>query len=120
MADNKGIFCVDCGTKWTGDKNCTNCGSKKKLFKIYITDTITVHDKMRLKQKRKGYNKPILESVFGDDLFRKTNIWTTLTRIVDRLKNNYEEIITDQRTGKIIKQVKEKLTDHIGHGSAKK
>ena len=115
MADNKGIFCVDCGAEWTGNKTCTNCGSKKKLFKVKITDTIKAHDKMRLKQKRKGYRRPILESVFGDDLFRKTNTWTTLTIIVNRLKNNYEEIIIDKKTGKTVKRVKEKLIDHVGH-----
>jgi len=120
MSDEKGIFCKDCGANWEGGESCKVCGSKNKLFKVHLSDHIVAHEKMRLKQKRKGYKRPILESESGDDLFRKTNTWTKLIRIINRLKNSYEELITDAKTGKVIKHVKEKLTDHINHGSAKK
>lgn len=121
MSDEKRIFCKDCGKTITGKSlACKRCGSNRRIIDLKISDTIALHDSGRMKQKRPGFKGFMIYSKFGSSLFRKTNTWMNLTRIVDRLKNSYEELITDIKTGKVIKHVKEKLTDHIGHGSAKK
>jgi len=40
-------------------------------------------------------------------------------RIIDRRNNLYKEIVTNIDTGEIVRDVEQKLTEHIGHGSAK-
>jgi hypothetical protein len=43
-----------------------------------------------------------------------------LERVIDRAKNWYKKLITDPETGKVVHHCEEPLTDHRGHGSAKK
>ena len=121
MSDEKGIFCRDCGETITGKSLvCKHCSSNRRMIDLKIFDTVGLHDSGKMKQKRPGFSGFMIYAKFGSSLFKKTNTWTNLTRIIDRLRNNYEELIIDIKTGKVIKHVKEKLTDHIGHGSAKK
>ncbi len=46
--------------------------------------------------------------------------WNFLTRIIDRENDRYYELIKDGETDQIINETEEKLSDHQGHGSAKK
>lgn len=70
-----------------------------------------------LKQKRPGHRKPILETVTGDDLFRKTNTWHTIDRVIDRLNDRYYELITDPTTGGVVRHCEEPLSHHVGRGT---
>ncbi len=61
-----------------------------------------------------------MEQVVGYDLHRKTGRWMRLQRVIDRVNNWYREIIHDPKTGEIVHQTDEPLTEHQGHGDAKK
>ena len=40
-------------------------------------------------------------------------------KLIDRANNQYEEVVTDLTTGKVIHECRERLSEHQGHGSAK-
>lgn len=42
-----------------------------------------------------------------------------IDRRIDKVNNEYHELVRDNKTNVIVHEVHEKLTDHIGHGSAK-
>jgi hypothetical protein len=81
---------------------------------------VTSKLKAGLKQKRPRFKKPIYEAVRGDDLHRKTGLWSKLLRVIDRQNNRYKEEIVNSNTGEVLRSVDEALTDHVGRGSAKK
>jgi hypothetical protein len=62
----------------------------------------------------------IYEEVGGDDLHRKTGLWSRLLRIIDRQNNRYKEEITNAETGEVLRSVDEPLSDHKDRGSARK
>ena len=41
-------------------------------------------------------------------------------RLIDRAKDHYKEVVTDPDTGSVVHQCDEPLSQHRGHGSAKK
>ena len=41
-------------------------------------------------------------------------------RVIDRGNNWYEEVVVDEETGKVVHENCEPLSDHKGHGSAKR
>ena len=40
-------------------------------------------------------------------------------RLIDRKNNRYREVVKDMKTGDVIHEVDEPLSQHTGHGSAK-
>lgn len=98
---------------------CPSCGGLARTFEIRLTAAITFRTKLSLKGRRPGRKKPFLEQVSGDDLYRLTGQWNKLQQIIDRGRNYYLKIVTDQKNGKIIRYCEEPLSDHQGRGSAK-
>jgi DNA-directed RNA polymerase subunit RPC12/RpoP len=99
---------------------CPSCGSKTRIFSVEVRETITPRSKLGLKHKRPGFKKPIYEEVSGEDLHRKTGLWSRLLRVIDRQNNRYKEAIVNSETGEVLRAVDEPLSDHIGRGSDKK
>jgi hypothetical protein len=56
----------------------------------------------------------------GWELFRATGTWRLVRRVFDKGANVYEERILDGETFEVITECREPLTEHRGHGSAKK
>ncbi len=99
---------------------CPRCGSITRNFAVEIHEKVTAREKLGLKHKRPGFKKPIYEEVRGDDLHRKTGLWSKLLRIIDRQHNRYKEEIVNSETGEVLRSVDHPLSDHTGRGSAKK
>jgi hypothetical protein len=99
---------------------CTSCSSTARRFHKTLENTIAPHSKLAFKAKRGGKGRPFLWGVVGDDLHRKTGQWNRLERVFDRIYNRYHELITDPRTGEVLKQCDEPLSQHTGHGDDKK
>jgi hypothetical protein len=95
-----------------------SCGHKH--FDIRLEDTLEFHGSLGFKARRQGVRKPYLEGRSGDDLHLKTGKWMLLERVIDRTKNWYKELITDPKTGKVVRHCEEPLSDHRERGSAKK
>jgi DNA-directed RNA polymerase subunit RPC12/RpoP len=99
---------------------CPACGSIKRAIQVSISESVTIREMLGMKGKRQGEKKPFIESVSGDDLHRKTGKWMKLTRMIDRENNQYKEEVKDPATGDTVHRCEEPLSDHKGHGSAKK
>lgn len=101
-------------------KPCPKCGSKSRHFEVLIQNELFFMSKLRMKGRRGGKGRPFIESVKGDDLFKKINKWMKLERVIDRENDKYRETISDPETGQLIHRCEEPLSQHKGHGSAKK
>ena len=122
------VKCKDCGrildepsnTQIDESAPCPSGGSKPRHFEIGISVTVEAHAKLGIKARRGGKSgRPFLESVSGDDLYRKTGRWMSLERVVDRENNKYKEVVSDPETGEVVHHCEEPLSQHKGHGSAK-
>lgn len=68
------------------------------------------------KGKKKAFVEDIIKHVFSH-IKRKM---TKLYRLIHRDNDLYREKVVDPDTGEVIHFCEEKLSDHKGHGSAKK
>jgi hypothetical protein len=102
---------------------CPHCGSSDRH--IMVSDTVKVYEQGKLKAKdplKTGKKKIRKEAKFGDDLHVESGKWNKRTMIIDKDKGpngEYFEEIIDPETGEVIHLVKEPLSDHRNHGSAK-
>lgn len=79
-----------------------------------------MHASLGFKAKGQGTGKLYIEGKSGDDLQRENGKWMKKERIIDRENDHYREVVTDPETGKVIQHCDEPLSQHRGHGSAKK
>jgi len=75
---------------------------------------------MRFKAKRPGHKKPIYEGRYEPSVQRTTGITMRLERFFDRISDWYQERVTNPKTGELVHSCDEPLSQHQGHGSAKK
>jgi hypothetical protein len=101
-------------------KPCPTCGSLDRHVQVSVYDTARVKEKLQLKGRHAVGGKPFTEQVHGDDLERKSGKWMILRRIIDRANDWYHELITDPETGTTVHECKEPLSQHRGHGAAKR
>ncbi len=121
------VTCEKCGTHLDEDqsapiesrKPCPKCGSLDRHVNIQVHDTITLREKIRMKGRGEA-GKPFIEQTHGDDLHRKSGKWMKLSRIIDRAKDWYHELVIDAETGVTVHECQEPLSQHRGHGSAKR
>jgi hypothetical protein len=116
--------CKKCGAILSEPKHekrtpCPICGVMKRNHDKALTDGITVYDHMRMKGKHDGKGKPFFDARIGADFYFKEKQWRHLERVIDRDNKFYIEIVKDMKTGKIIKEVREPLPNHQGHGATK-
>lgn len=69
---------------------------------------------------RKPGRKPFLEQFTGANFFWKEQRWLDRLMRIDRRNNQYQEVVTDPGTGAIIHKCEEPLSEHTGHGDARK
>lgn len=96
---------------------CPACGSLARQISVAVSDTVEVHSKVNLKGRRPGMKRPFIEQTAGDDLHRKSGRWMALERVIDRVKDWYHERVTDPRSGEVVHECDEPLSEHRGHGS---
>ena len=62
---------------------------------------------------------PRVDVFSGDDLRKSDGQWMKKERILDRVNDQYKEVVIDPKTGEIIHHNEEPLSNHLGHGSDK-
>lgn len=102
-----------------GSTLCRTCAEKEPIVEISASDSGKGHEDLGLEKKRPGMKKPFEEIKNGESLEYRTGKWRDRTQCVDRDKNWYDEVVTDQETGEVIHGCHEPLSEHRGHGSAK-
>lgn len=119
--------CADCGAPIAAEADaleirrpCDVCGSIKRVHSISIVETLVVRDGYGLKAKRPGQKKPYVEDLSMPDYSRSLGKDVHRQRVIDRDNDHYFEKITDYETGEVIHHCEEPLSQHQGHGNAKR
>jgi hypothetical protein len=124
---NRTVQCSDCMTaveepaRIEDRKPCPNCGSIARMINVTLTDTAQAHERLGVKMRHGEVGKvqPFREQISGDDFHRDSKQWRQVTRVIDREHDRYTERIIDA-TGNVVRDVEEPLSQHRGHGAAKR
>jgi hypothetical protein len=73
-----------------------------------------------MKARHGTSGRPFHEAKFGADLHRATGRWMERELVIDRENDRYGERVIDPETGEIVYLCEEPLSQHQGHGTAKK
>ena len=118
--------CSKCGSlidtsKDTDGKRvpCQNCGSISRLHTMNIVEKLMAVDGYGVIGKRPGKKKPFVEEISIPEYSHSREKIVHKYRLIDRDNDKYSEKISDYKSGEIIHQCEEPLTEHFGHGSAK-
>ncbi len=122
------VNCGACGKELAEDphapvetrKPCPDCGSTSRDFQKSLSATVTVRTKLSMKARHATGGRPFLEQIVGDDLHRKSGKWMKLERLIDRERDLYHKVVKDPETGQIVHECQEPLSEHRGHGAAKR
>lgn len=88
-----------------------------KVLEINVSDTVAVHDSVELKtfvQAVKDFLAHIISGWFPSKRVDLSPDGVQKERLIDRPNNRYKEKVVDVKTGRVIRDVDEKLTDHKG------
>jgi hypothetical protein len=104
---------------------CSNdrCGSVAVVAALTTTDGLEVRELLAGRSKdpdlgsRKGRK---LEFKAGTEFFRQGQRWRQVNRTLDFINDRYDETITDEATGEVIRECHEQLSEHQGRGSARR
>lgn len=102
---------------------CPKCGSGRLAITIENVERISLHECLegRFKDSNLSSRKnPRVTFQVGDSYWRDGEKWVKKNRLVDRDRDLYQEVVTDPETGTVIHQCEEPLSEHRGHGSAKR
>ena len=86
-----------------------------KHYKIELNETITVRDSMELKSFTGSVKKFVSHVISGWFPSRRIDLspeGVNKLRNIDRKNNRYQERVVDYKTGRVIRDVDEKLTEH--------
>ena len=61
-----------------------------------------------------------MEGITHTEIARSTGKSVERKMLVDRQNDRYMEVVTEYETGVVVHHCDEKLSEHTGHGSAKK
>ncbi len=98
---------------------CPSCGKLARLAEVVIEANLPVRSQLIYKGKHGGRGKPFAWGKVGDDFFWAMGRWNRLGRYFNRDQDTYDELITDPATSDVIREVHERLSEHVGRGSAK-
>ncbi|MBZ9577686.1 hypothetical protein KJA13_01470 [Patescibacteria group bacterium] len=115
-----GYFCKECNHRkwlyeWLKINFCFYC--KKKTpnnVNITVSDKVSIKDNVRIKIKRKGFKKFVIETISGwfSSVNPRLNKGVNITRTIDKEKKWYDHVVKDANTGEIIHEEHEPLDEH--------
>lgn len=119
------VVCSNCDTDLVEQpadevrEPCPKCGSPKRRFNRHIVDSVSIHEMLAMKMRRRGKRgDPAIESKNGDSFSTRLGRWMKLEQVIDRENNRYRKKVWDPKTGQILREADKPLTEHRGHGSA--
>jgi hypothetical protein len=83
-------------------------------------DKLILRDGKGLKARRPGERRPNFEYSDGPDMSYLLGKHVFKQRMIDRDNNRYFEHIEEYENGEVVHHCDEPLSEHRGHGSAKK
>jgi hypothetical protein len=76
-------------------------------------------ERIAIKVKRPGRKKALMEETRGFEASAESGPLVHKRRLIDRGGDRYVERVLDSKTGDVLRDCDERLTDHRGRGSAK-
>lgn len=122
------VTCSRCGAELPIDEPekspCAACGDTRRAHQVVLDVArvnVTAHDPGgRIRSaERMPSKRPAYEKTFGPDLHRDSGTQRRVTRTFDRKKDIYKETVRTME-GDVVRTVEEPLTDHRGHGAARR
>ncbi len=118
---DNGYFCKQCGKKkwlryaWKNAQWCLRCWKCTNTHvRFCVSDTIAIKDRIRVRRKGEVFKKFISEYLGGwfpsGDPKLRDGVYKT--RNADKEKDTYDEVVKDARTGKVIHECHEPLSEH--------
>jgi len=122
------VYCDECGAVVRLDAPdgtrtpCSECGSMAQQVRILVEDTVTFRSEIRLaaREGAPGEVAPHLLFRSGDSWSYRLGRWLQRTMRIDRKADRYEETVTDPQTGDVVHHDSGPLSEHRGHGGARK
>lgn len=109
-------YCIECEKEKT-KKYCDECQKETgNLFKITLTEEVRAKESLGIEQRRFGIKKYIKKIFQGyQTSINKKRHPDGVDRLmnIDREKNWYDEVVKDNTTGKIFREVHEPLSEHV-------
>ena len=109
-------FCQNCKKELTEDqKPCPYCDSEKRDIKIAIKEEIKIRESLRGRIKSKGFKKfkvEFLQGWFSSKNKKEFPDGVQKTRLIDKENNKYHEKVTNEKTGVVVVNKNEKLSEH--------
>jgi DNA-directed RNA polymerase subunit RPC12/RpoP len=99
---------------------CPSCGSRVRLFEDNVIETSELRDSMGMKARHGTTGRPFFEAKAGADLHRKSGKWMHRDLMIDHDNDRYVERVIDPATGAVVHECEEPLSQHGGHGDAKR
>jgi len=103
---------------------CPNCGAISRRHPTQrLVDGIRLFDSLRARMKRPSLpsdKKLRWESFTGHEFSHDRQKMVRKERMYDKDEDKYVERVTDIETGEIIHECVEPLSEHVGHGTARK
>ena len=120
------VECINCGTIYSEtEKICPQCGIEHR--RIYISANASVGmsakvEGMEGKNPHLSSKKKLRWRWVSKDTVQRGDRVTPVHhyQLIDKDNDLYEEVVTNLRTGEIIHECEEPLSEHRGHGSDKK
>lgn len=121
-------FCADCTVPLNTYEDtlenrapCPKCGSTRRGHDLTAhLEGSGARIGIGFKAKRPGQKKPHVELKIGPSQSHKLDKPVEHERLIDRANDRYFEKVTNYETGELIHHADEPLSEHHGHGSAKK
>lgn len=99
---------------------CQSCGSTERNFNVSIVESATLRDGIGMKVKRVGERRAFRETKGIPSFSYSLEKFVLREQVIDRDKDVYFEKVTDYEDDRTIHHCEERLSEHKGHGSAKK
>jgi DnaJ-class molecular chaperone len=114
--DSSKNYCQKCGRKLNPvQRPCPYCGGTGINHMTSSSVTVGVTASTKWRQRRTGKKRPIREGSSGwsasVDAVKHPN-GVHKTTLIDRDKDEYEKKVVDKRTGEVVKDLKEPLSQH--------
>lgn len=125
---NSDSVCQKCGAILDGSegpdkKACPQCGYLHDILNAEVIDKLRIYESLSYRRKdpgRTGRAKTMSEGITGHEYSYSHGKIISKQRLIDREADKYVETVTDIETGEIIHKCDEPLSEHRGHGTAKK
>ena len=113
-----GRFCKECEKRKFFQRFCIWCREKTNSdIRISIFETIAVRDSIKLRKFKQGIRKFLVEIISGwfptkGKLAQKLPGGVNISRVIDREKDEYHEVVKKYETDKVVHECHEPLSQH--------